>query len=174
MRAVLGGVVAVLAAAAVAAALVTSRGDAEEAALPPEAVRVSDRFVQALVVERERGDLGGIDISLSIGVVQDDVFAWAAFLDREGIDTIERGGEVEEDCEVPFPIFAPDRRMRGDCVVYRVRGRIRTRPIGPAVLTARMRVWLIFRRGAWRVAELDFTPRNGFRSLSKAFYVEGY
>jgi hypothetical protein len=75
---------------------------------------------------------------------------------------------------VAFPIFAPADRLRGSRAVYEVRGRIRTEPRGPAVMTARMRVWLIERRDAWRVAELDFVPRNGFRSTSNAFFVEGY
>jgi hypothetical protein len=170
MRLVVAGIVVTLAAVAAAGVVVLRQHRGEDAGLPPDAVRVADRFVEALVVDPERRP----HISLSIGVVQDDMLAWSAFLDREGINTIERGGLVEERCEVPFPIAAPDRRLTSDCVAYQVRGRIPTAPIGPAVMTARMRVWLIFRRGAWRVAELDFTPRNGFRSTSKAFFVEGY
>jgi hypothetical protein len=172
MRRVIGvGVFALGAAVAAAAGVVaSSRGDDERPTLPPEAVQVADRFMSALVTAPYRDP----HIDFSIGVVQDDMLAWRSFLDREGVDTIRRGGEVQEDCAVPFPIFLPQRQMIGDCVVYEVGGRIEAQPIGPAVMTGRMRVWLIFTRGAWRVAELDFTPRNGFRSLSKAFYVEGY
>jgi nitrous oxidase accessory protein NosD len=165
---------AVIACGAAAAAAVTAARDGAERdalpdALPSDAVRVADRFMRALVIERRSPH-----ISLSIGVVEDDVHAWTSFLQREGIDTIVRGGEVQERCEVPFPIFAPARRMSGACVVYAVRGRVTARPRGPAVITARMRIWLIKRGGAWQVAELDFSPQNGFRSTSKAFYVDGY
>lgn len=166
--------IALVAVGIAAAAAVTAAGNREERdalpeALPTEAVHIADRFMNALVVQRRSPH-----ISLSIGVVQDDVYAWTTFLQREGIDTIVRGGEVQEGCEVPFPIFVPERRMSGACVVYLVRGRVTAQPRGPGVVTARMRVWLIERRGAWRVAELDFAPQNGFRSTSKAFYVEGY
>jgi hypothetical protein len=168
VRYLVGAILAGAVASAVAVALVSGAPGRGEG-VPPEAVRVADRFVGELVV-RHRSP----DISLSVGVVQDDMYAWRTFLEREGIDTVVRGGEVQEGCEVPFPIFAPDRRMTGDCVVYEVRGRVTGRPRGPAVVTGRMRVWLIERHGAWRVAELDFTPRNGFRSTSRAFHVEGY
>src|ERR687892_317962 len=84
--------------------------DALPEALPSEAVRVADRFMDALVVEHRSPH-----ISLSIGVVQDDMLAWTTFLQREGIATIVRGGEVQESCEVPFPIFAPQTRMTGAC-----------------------------------------------------------
>jgi hypothetical protein len=154
-----------LAAAATAGVIVSSRGAGEKPDLPQEAVRVADRFVQARVADGRRRPHG----SLSIDVVHEDVSAWPTFLEREGNEAVERGGEVQEACEVPCPSFAPERRLTRDCVVYQVRVRINARPTGPAVITARMRVWPVFRRGAWRVAEVDFTPRNGFRSTSKRF-----
>jgi hypothetical protein len=133
------------------AAVVTASASAAGPPSQPldlQAKRVSDAFVQALVVKHDLARAGRF-ASPHFGDLQklsDDFM-------REGVDTIVGRSRIVRGCRVRS-LDKPS--SRGDCVFYRLRGNKRT-SASERVSNGAFRVWLRHEADAWKVWAYEYS-----------------
>jgi hypothetical protein len=137
-----------LLAASVITATASAAAGPSPSQLDLQAKRVSDTFVQALVVKHDLARAARF-ASPHFG----DLQRLSADFVREGVDTIVGQSRIVRGCRVR----SLDRpSSRGDCVFYRLRGSRRTNA-SERVSDGAFKVWLRREAAAWKVWAYEYS-----------------